>query len=129
MNKITWKFEATIPGGPAFNITDPEITVQAYDVSSATIPTGASSVDVNIQPSTTAGDVVFVVVKSDLYGEKLTYVVDGGTDTRALDAPHVLLGSGAVGFMNATAPPQILSFSSTLPQDAHVEVIVGRKNP
>ena len=129
MSDLTWQFQASIPGGPAFLISQPAIAVQAYDVASATVAAGASAVDVNIQPSSTAGDVVFVMVNSDRFDAGLTYVVDGGTDAHALDAPHVLLGSGAVGFMNAGAPPQTLTFSSTLATDAHVQVVVGRKNP
>jgi len=129
MSTFTWQFQATIPGGPAFTINQPPITVQAYDVASATIAAGASGVDVSIQPSSTSGDVVFVVVNSDLYDAGLTYVVDGGADSHALDAPHVLLGAGAVGFMNAGAPPQKLTFTSTLAKDANVQVLVGRKNP
>jgi hypothetical protein len=129
MSNITWQFQAAIPGGPAFAIDQPPIAVQAYDVASATIAAGASNIDVNVQPSSTVGDVVFLMVSSDLYGAGLTYVVDGGTDVHALDGPHVMLGSGAVGFMNAAAPPQVLTFSSTLAKDAHVQVVVGRKNP
>lgn len=129
MNNINWQFQATIPGGPAFTINQPPIAVQAYDVASATIAAGASGVDVSVQPSSTSGDVVFVVVNSDLFDAGLTYVVDGGTASHALDAPHVLLGAGAVGFMNAGAPPQKLTFSSTLAKDANVQVVVGRKNP
>jgi hypothetical protein len=129
MSNITWQFQAAIPGGPAFLISQPAIAVQAYDVATATIAAGASNVDLTVQPSSTAGDVVFVMVNSDQFGDGLTYVVDGGTDTHALDAPHVLLGSGAVGFMNAGAPPQTLTFSSTLTTDANVQVVVGRKNP
>jgi hypothetical protein len=129
MSSITWQFQAAIPGGPAFNISQPPIAVQAYDVASAKIAAGASSVDINVQPSSTAGDVVFVVVSSDQYDAGLSYTVDGGTDAHAVDAPHLLLGSGAVGFMNAGAPPQKLTFSSTLAKDANVRVVVGRKNP
>ena len=129
MSNITWQFQAAIPGGPAFAISQPPIPVQAYDVASATIAAGASNVDVNVQPSSTTGDVVFVVVNSDQYDAGLTYVVDGGSATHALDAPHVMLGSGAVGFMNAGAPPQKLTFTSTLTKDANVQVVVGRKNP
>jgi hypothetical protein len=129
MSNITWQFQAAIPGGPAFNISQPPIAVQAYDVASVTVAAGASSVDVNVQPSSTTGDVVFVVVNSDRYDAGLTYTIDGGTDAHALDAPHVMLGSGAVGFMNAGAPPQKLTFSSTLAKDANVQIVVGRKNP
>jgi hypothetical protein len=129
MSNITWQFQAAIPGGPAFNIKQPPIAVQANDVATATIAAGASSVDVIVQPSSTAGDVVFVVINSDQYDAGLTYTVDGGSDKHALDAPHVMLGSGAVGFMNAGAPPQVLTFASTLAKDANVQVVVGRKNP
>lgn len=129
MSNITWQFQAAIPGGPSFTMTEPTIEVQAYDVASATITAGASNVDVSVQPSSSPGDVVFVVVSSDQYGAGLTYKVDGGANAHVLDAPHVLLGAGAVGFMNAGAPPQKLTFSSTLSKDANVQVVVGRKNP
>jgi len=127
MSTITWQFQATIPSGPAFTVSQPPIAVQAYDVASATIAKGASGIDVSVQPSSTPGDVVFVAVTSDQYGAGLTYKVDGSSDTHALDAPHVLLGAGAVGFMNAGAPPQKLTFTSTLTKDANVQVFVGRK--
>jgi hypothetical protein len=129
MSTITWQFQAAIPGGPAFTINQPPIAIQAYDVASATIAAGATAVDVSVQPSSTSGDVVLVVVNSDLFDPGLTYVVDGGTDKHALDAPHVLLGSGAVGLMNGGTPPQKLTFASTLAKDANVLVVVGRKNP
>jgi hypothetical protein len=127
MSTITWQFQATIPGGPAFTISQPPIAIQAYDVASVTIAAGASGVAVSVQPSSTSGDVVFVVVNSDLYDAGLTYKVDGSSDAHALDAPHVLLGAGAVGFMNAGAPPEKLTFTSTLAKDANVQVVVGRK--
>jgi hypothetical protein len=129
MSNITWQFQATIQGGPAFTIGQPSIAIQAYDVASAKIAQGANGVAVSVQPSSTSGDVVFVVVTSDLYDTGLTYKVDASSDTHALDAPHVLLGAGAVGFMNAGAPPQTLTFTSTLAKDANVQVVVGRKNP
>ena len=128
MSTITWQFQATIPGGPAFTLSQPSIAIQAYDVASAKIAAGAS-VAVSVQPSSTSGDVVFVVVTSDLYDAGLTYKVDGSSDKHELDAAHVLLGAGAVGFMNAGAPPQTLTFTSTLAKDANVQVVVGRKNP
>ncbi len=129
MGNITWQFQASIPGGPAFTISQPNITVQAYDVASATIAAGASNIDVAVQPSSSSGDVVFVVVSSDTYDAGLTYKVDGGAASHALDAPHVLLGAGAVGFMNGGAPPQKLTFSSSLAKDANIQVVAGRKNP
>jgi len=129
MSNITWQFQASIPGGPAFTITQPPIPVAAYDVASATIAAGASNIDVMVQPSSTAGDVLLVVVSSDTYDPGLTYKIDGSAAAHALDAPHVMLGAGAVGLMNGGAPPQKLTFSSTLAKDANIQVVAGRKNP
>jgi hypothetical protein len=129
MTNITWQFQASIQGGPAFNINQPAIVVGAYDVASATIKAGASNIDVSVQPSPTANDVVFVVVSSDTYDAGLTYTIDGGATAHALDAPHLMLGAGAVGFMNAGAPPQKLTFSSKLAKDVNIQVVAGRKNP
>ena len=129
MSNITWQFQASIPGGPQFTITQPNIAVRAYDVASATIGAGANNIDVAVQPSSSPGDVVFVVVSSDTYDAGLTYKIDGGATAHALDAPHMMLGAGAVGFMNGGAPPQKLTFSSTLAKDANVQVVAGRKNP
>ena len=129
MSNITWQFQASIQGGPTFTINQPAIVVGAYDVASATIKAGTSNIDVVVQPSSTAGDVVFVVVSSDTYDAGLSYKIDGGATAHALDAPHVMLGAGAVGLMNAGAPPQKLTFSSTLAKDANIQVVAGRKNP
>jgi hypothetical protein len=40
-----------------------------------------------------------------------------------------MLGAGAVDFMNGGAPPQKLTFSSTLAKDVNIQVVAGRKNP
>jgi hypothetical protein len=55
--------------------------------------------------------------------------VDALPDTHVLDGPHVLLGSGAVGFLNSSAPPQKLVFNNTSANKASVQVVVGRKVP
>jgi len=129
MSTITWQFQASIPGGPAFSITQPNITVGAYDVASATITAQAKSIDVVVQPSSLEDDVVFLVVSSDTYDKGLTYTIDTDNTPHKLDAPHVMLGAGAVGFMNAGAPPQKLTFSSKLAKDVNIQVVAGRKNP
>ena len=129
MSTITWQFQASIPGGPAFSITQPNIAVGAYDVASAKIGASASNIDVVVQPSSSAGDVVFVVVSSDTYDAGLTYTIDTDNTPHKLDAPHVMLGAGAVGFMNAGAPPQKLTFSSKLAKDVNIQVVAGCKNP
>lgn len=129
MATINWQFQATIPGGPVLILNQPSIPLAAYDVSSLTVPAGASNVQVPIQPSATAGDVVFLVVSSSIYDPGVTYTVDALPAVHTLDGPHVLLGSGAVSFLNSTAPPQKLTFNNTLTKDVDLQVVVGRKVP
>jgi hypothetical protein len=103
MPNVNWQFQAAIPGGPSVLLNQPGIPIAAYDVAAVDIAAGASA-DVPIQPSSTANDVVFLVVSSDAYDAGTSYTVDALPAAHALDEPHVLLGSGAVGFLNSRAP-------------------------
>jgi hypothetical protein len=129
MPNVNWQFQAAIPGGPSVLLNQPGIPVAAYDVASVDIAPGASGIDVPIQPSTGAGDVVFLVVSSSVYDPGINYTEDALAVKNVLDGPHVLLGSGAVGFLNSSAPPQKLVFNNTSAKDASVQVVVGRKVP
>lgn len=127
MSTVNWQFQAAIPGGPSLLLNQPGIPIAAYDVASVDLAAGASGVNVPIQPSSSANDVVFLVVSSDGYDAGTSYTVDALPSSHALDGPHVLLGSGAVGFLNSSAPPQKLIFSTT--KKASVQVTVGRNVP
>jgi hypothetical protein len=129
MPNVNWQFQAAIPGGPSVLLNQRAIPVAAYDVATVDVAPGASGIDVPIQPSTGAGDVVFLVVSSSVYDPGINYTVDALAVKNVLDAPHVLLGSGAVGFLNSSAPPQKLVFNNTSAKDASVQVVVGRKVP
>jgi hypothetical protein len=129
MPNVNWQFQAAILGGPSVLLNQPGIPVGAYDVAAVDVAPGASGVDVPIQPSTGAGDVVFLVVSSSVYDPGINYTVDALGVKNVLDGPHVLLGSGAVGFLNSSAPPQKLVFNNTSTKDASVQVVVGRKVP
>jgi hypothetical protein len=129
MSNITWQFQATIPGGPAFTLNQPNIPFEAYDVVELTIPASTTNVAVAIQPSTGAGEVVFLVVSSSQYDAAVSYTVDAIGTSHVLDGPHVLLGSGAVSLLNDATAPQKLTFDNTLTKDINVKVVVGRKVP
>ena len=76
MPTVNWQFQAAIPGGPRVLLNQPGITVAAYDVVAVDIAPGASNVRLPIQPSSGAGNVVFVVVSSSLYDPGINYTVD-----------------------------------------------------
>ncbi len=129
MATISWQFQAAIQGGPTLSINNQGITVQAYDVAQVTLPAGAPATPVPIQPGATSGDVVLVLITSSVYGTGLNYTVDSVGTTHLLDGPHLLIGAGAVAFLNPGAPPQKLTFNTSLASSAAIQVIVGRNVP
>jgi hypothetical protein len=129
MVNITWQFQVAVPGGPALTINQPNIQLGAYDVVSVNVPAATSGFVVPVQPSTTAGDVILLVVSSSQYDPGISYTVDALGVSHSLDGPHMLLGSGAVSLLNGAAPPQKLTFNNTLTSDITLQVLAGRKVP
>ena len=126
---INWQFQVAIQGGPVLATNQPPISVGAYDVIQVNIAAGAANVAVPVQPAAGAGEVLFLVVTSSVYDKNLSYTADGIATTRALDGPHILLGTGAVGFLNSAAAPQKLTFTSAIAHPADVQILVGRQVP
>jgi hypothetical protein len=122
--KISWTLNVQVVGGPKL-LASQTITVDAYDMLQVSILDAAADKEVQVQPG--ASGVQFLLISSDQYGDKLTYKVnDGSSSTSAikLDAPHVLIGSGAVGLLDK-APIKLL-FSNTMGKAASVQILVGR---
>jgi hypothetical protein len=122
--KISVLLNVQVVGGPKISEAK-TLDVQAYDKIDVTIADGAADEDVEIQPGG-AGQVQFLLIRSDQYGDKLTYKVNSaGASPVILDAQHVLIGAGAVGLLGA-APTKLL-FSNALGKVATVHILVGRK--
>jgi hypothetical protein len=122
---ISWGFNAAVAGGPQISLVNaPKITVDAYDLVTATLAGAATNVALNIQPTTGAGDVVLFALSADVYDKSVTY--DPGGGAQALDGPVLLVGAGAVGLLGAT-PPKTLTFDNGLATAVRVQVLVGRK--
>ena len=122
---LSWAFNVAVPGGPRMSLVNtPEIKVDAYDLVTVTLPASATKVAVNLQPSSTAGDVVLLALESSAYDKTVTY--DPGGVTHALDGPVLLVGPGAVGLLGTT-PPTKLTFDNGLTKPITVQIFVGRK--
>ena len=84
--------------------------------------------EVEIQPSSLAGQVTFLAISADNYGDDthfLSYKVNGtGNPSFRLDQPLVLFGSGAVSALDDA--PASLFVTSSLSQNATLRVLVGR---
>jgi hypothetical protein len=127
--KINWTVNVQVVRGPKIFVSD-IIDVDAYDKIDVTIEPDASDKEVQIQPGD-LGQVQFLLIKSDQYGDGLTYKVnDVNNDAIKLDALQVLIGNGAVGLFEES--PAKLLFSNELELDgvkipASVEILIGRK--
>lgn len=126
--KISWNVTVTVAGGPKLQLAR-ALEVDAYDKLTVSVPGNAANsnkkVTVDVQPS---GEqkVTLLCVVSSLYGDKLTYNVDGGAEQVALDQPQILAGVGQVGLLGA--PPRTLDFFNRLGagKTAEITILVGR---
>ncbi|PXF58907.1 MAG: hypothetical protein C4B59_12520 [Candidatus Methanogaster sp.] len=125
---IVLKINIEIPNGPKITLNR-TLTVDAYDKIDITVPSGASDLSVELQPGESAGQVKFLLVASDWYGDALAYKVNSDMGTSfELDEPHVLTGEGATAMLEP-APTQLF-FSNTTSgadaMDANIQILVGR---
>jgi hypothetical protein len=99
--------------------------LDAYDKLSVELAAGAANVDVDTQPSATAGEVKLMVVTAGRYDVGVTISADSGTTTALLDGPLVLIGAGAVSLL--ADPPQTLQFDNPHTDPVEVDILVGRQ--
>jgi hypothetical protein len=129
MASVAWQFQVAVPDGPSFTINQPSIQLAAYDVVSVSIPASTSAFNVPVQPSSTAGDVILMIINSSTFDPGISYTVDAVGVKHILDGPHTLMGAGAVSLLNSAAPPQKLIFDNTLTQEITIDILAGRKVP
>jgi len=130
-DSLTVSINAEISGGPAVSASH-AIQVTAYDkiqvdVQGAANLGSATDTAIDVQPSATAGQVLFLSIQSNLYGANLEYDVGGGTANIPLDGPQFFVGQGAIGLLGTV--PERLTFRNGLGDgsNATVTILVGRE--
>ena len=126
--QIHWTLNVQVTGGPKIAAAQTE-TLEAYDKITIDVPQAQDTdtpgqATVEVQPGN-EGQVQFLLVKSSVYDESLTYQVNGTGDPIALNALLILIGTGAIGLLGAA--PQTLSFSNRLERVVSIEILVGRR--
>lgn len=119
---ITWTIYLDVTDGPKLPLAN-SLEVDAYDKLEIPLDAGAADIDVQVQPGG-AGQVRLLVVNPAPADPDITCSADAGATTITLDAPLVLIGSGAVGLL--ANPPQTLRFANGTANPATVEILVGR---
>jgi hypothetical protein len=133
MAQIIVSANIVIPNGPSL-VFNQKLEVEAYDLIEVTVTSGGTP-DMEVElPGSTDG-VQFITIKSNWFGEHLTYKINDSTGTkRMLDQPHLLFGKGAISlFADAVAPgapPAKLFFTNVVSDpdtgDAKVQILIGR---
>ena len=126
--KIKFSLSVQVVGGPSIPVAG-EIAPDAYGKIQIAVPAGTADKEVNLQPD---GDGLgqFLLIKASAYEDadpahELTYKVNDASGTAiTLDAPHLFIGKGAMGLLDAS--PTKLFFSSSLTADVTVDILVGR---
>lgn len=122
--QLKWNLDLQIVHGPKLSLAG-DLDIEAYDKVSADIINNAAAVTIDVQPGD-AGEVRFLLVRSDRYGEGLTYKVNGTGAPVTLDQPQFFLGTGAVGVLDTA--PKTLEVENKLAsaEDVELEILVGR---
>jgi hypothetical protein len=115
---------AEVTSGPKLKETR-TLAIDAYDKLSVTVPDGTSDLEVELQPGGT-GSIQLLVVKSNVYGDGLTYTVNADTTDHVLDQPHVLIGTGSVGLYGAEPTKLVFDNALGAGKDAQIQILVGR---
>lgn len=126
--QIKWNINAQAVGGPKILASD-TIEIEAYDKIDVTVEAESVDKEVQILPGE-AGQVQFLLIKSDHYGDALTYKVNDSADVIQLDALHMLMGNGAIGLLNGPLKKLVFSNDLVLSSEkipASVEILIGRK--
>ena len=116
--QISWSFLVRVGGGPQVTASD-AMDVDGYDKFKITVP-DTETQQVDLVP-TGSEPVRLLVINPATPAETLTYRV--GSNDVPLDAPHVLLGAGAVGLLEGATS---LSFTNGTGAEAEIEILVGR---
>ncbi|HEX2254625.1 MAG TPA: hypothetical protein VHQ65_15255 [Thermoanaerobaculia bacterium] len=126
--KISWNLAVAVSNGPKA-VDQRQLEVEAYDKLVVKVPgnepSSTKKVTVDVQPSA-ASKVTFLYLSSTLYGDKLTYSVDGGAGNVVLDGPHLLTGAGMVGLLGGAPKKFELSNRLGKDNDAEITILVGR---
>ena len=121
---ISWKLSVDIPSGPSVALSS-AVPVDAYDRIAVTVPASGTETPVDIQPGA-SGRVKFLMIRSDNYGDDLTYKVSvTGNPERKLNDVLLLVGAGGLELLED--PLDKLLFKNSLAVPANIEIIVGRQ--
>lgn len=129
---IQWTTKVLVDGSTEMSLSR-SISVEALDSIKVTIlgsgnGTPDENREVEVQPSTTSGQVKFLAITADRFGDAskfLSYKVNSSANPAiTLDQPVVLAGEGGVSVLDPA--PTSLFFSSTYVQDVTIHIVVGR---
>jgi hypothetical protein len=126
MAKIIVSGSIVVLNGPQIPFNR-SIDVDAYDKIEVPVKAGAKDTKIELQPGA-AGQVQFLAIVSDWYGDDLSFKINNGPDKVILDQPILCMGTGGVGLFNSAPKTLLFSNATTAPaaKDANIQILIGR---
>lgn len=121
--QINWTYNVEVVGGSKASESK-TISAEAVDEIGLSIDPQQTK-EIDIQPGG-AGQVQFLLVRSDRYSDQVTYKVNATNQpVRTLDGPHLLIGKGAAELL-ASAPKKLFVTNGLANDPISVSILVGR---
>jgi len=124
--QISWTYNVEVVGGSKISESK-TMSAEAVDEIGLDIDAQQTK-EIEIQPGG-AGQVQFLLIRSDHYSNDVTYKVNATNQpVRTLDGPHLFIGKGAAALLvSATSAPNKLFVTNGLTNDPiSVSILVGR---
>ncbi|CAN5908693.1 hypothetical protein BH23GEM7_BH23GEM7_23910 [soil metagenome] len=125
MIRINYQLNVQVAGGPKASYAG-SLQVEAYDVINVAVPPATDDLEIQLQPGTASEQVTFLMITSDRFAD-LSYKVNdaAATEVYALNAPQLLIGSGAVSLLDEVPQPLVISNAHGT-EAANINILVGR---
>ena len=122
--QLKWNINLQVIHGPTLSLAG-DLSIDAYDKISVDVVHDAPAVTIDVQPGD-AGEVLFLLIRSDRYGAGLTYKVNGAGAAVVIDQPQFFLGTGAMSLFSDAPKTLEVENKLTSSEDAKLEILVGR---
>lgn len=119
---VKWSLNLSVTGGPRL-VPSGTTDVEAYEVIDVDVPGDGVSVEISLGGG--GGDLsLFAVTASRYDAQDLSYTINGGVTEYVLDAPHVMIGSGATAHVDPV--PTALHVTNGTGEEVRISVLIGR---
>lgn len=126
---VKWLLNINPVNGPKLSPVG-TLDVEAYELISAQVEGGGGTATVTLPSANENLSLVAITAGEYNSDGDLFYTINGEAPTYALEAPHVMIGAGAVAYLTAASggstDPAELLFTNNTGEEVGITILVGR---